>query len=265
MKRLLKTCTIIMGVAALATAAGASSADAASVVLRAAPTNADGQITLGDLFEGAGSAAHVVVGHRAGSNAVLDAGQVQMAARRAGLDWNNPTGLRRIVVRQGAASSAPVTGAANTAARPGATVEALTFTRSLAANDVIQPEDVAWTPVQAHLAQAGGPQDAAEVIGLSARRAMRAGQVVNARDLTAQVVIARNDMVEVTYQDSGIELTITGRAQRQAAVGEAVQVLNLQSNRTIEAVAVAPGRALAGPAAQSLRSAPARSLQFAAR
>ncbi|WP_292051365.1 flagella basal body P-ring formation protein FlgA [Brevundimonas sp. UBA5866] len=58
---------------------------------------------------------------------------------------------------------------------------------------------------------------------------------------------------------------MTGRAQRQAAVGEVVQVMNLQSNRTIEAVAVAPGRALAGPAAQAMRTPSARSLQFAAR
>lgn len=262
MKRLLQTATVIMGVAALAASAYASTAHAASVVLRPAPVDADGQITLGDLFDGAGSAAHVVVGHRSGGSAVLDAGQVQLVARRAGLEWNNPTGLRRIVVRQGAVSSAAPT--AN-APRQGAMVEALTFTRSLSANELVQPEDVAWTQVQAHLAPANGPQDAAEVIGLSARRAMRAGQVVNVRDLTAQVVIARNDMVEVLYQDNGIELTITGRAQRQAAVGEPVTILNLQSNRTIEAIAVSPGQAMAGPAAQAMRSASTRSLQFAAR
>ena len=261
MKRLLKTATVIMGLAAIAASALSSHAEAASVVLRSAPTDADGRITLGELFEGAGNAAHVVVGHRSGASAVLDAGQVQLAARRAGLDWSNPTGLRRIVVREGAGVSATT----NVAARPGATVEVLTLTRSLAANEVIQPEDVAWAPVQAHLAPAGGPQDAEEVIGMSARRALRAGQPISARDLSAPVVIARNDMVEVLYQDAGIELTITGRAQRQAAIGDVVQVMNLQSNRTIEAVAVAPGRAIAGPSAQAMRTQSARSLQFAAR
>ncbi|MHC3127136.1 flagellar basal body P-ring biosynthesis protein FlgA [Brevundimonas sp. GN22] len=264
MKRLLQTATVLLGAAALAASAYASSAHAASVVLRAAPVDADGRITLGELFEGAGSAAHVVVGQRAGSSAVLDAGQVQVIARRAGLEWNNPTGLRRIVVREGT-TAASTANTQSAAARPGAMVEALTFTRSLAANEPVQPEDVAWTQVQAHLAPANGPQDAADVIGLSPRRAMRAGQVVNTRDLTSPVVIARNDMVEVQYQDSGIELTITGRAQRQAAVGDAVTILNTQSNRTIEAVAVSPGRAIAGPAAQAMRSTPARSLQFAAR
>lgn len=263
MKRLLKTATVIMGAAALAASAWASDAEANEAVLRVNPTDADGRITLGELFEGAGNAASVVVGHRSGASAVLDAGQVQLAARRAGLNWSNPTGLRRIVVRQGA--EAATVGGTAMAARPGATVEVLALTRSLAANEIIQPEDVAWTPVQAHLAPSGGPQDANEVIGLSPRRALRAGQALSLRDLTTPVVIARNDMVEVLYQDNGIELTITGRALRQAAVGEVVQITNIQSNRTIEAVAVAPGRALAGPAAQAMRSQPARSLQFAAR
>ena len=263
MKRILTTATALMGLAALAASAMAGEAHASSVTLRAQPMDDDGRITLGELFEGAGAAANVVVAQRAGASVVLDAGQVQVAARRAGLNWANAEGLRRIIVREG--GSAPVTSAnAATATRAGATVEALTLTRSLSAGDIIQPEDLMWTAVQAHVAPAGAPQDAAEIIGLAARRPLRAGQTIMARDVAAPQVIARNDMVEVLYQDQGIELTITGRAQRQAALGEPVSILNLQSNRTIEAVAIGPGRALAGPAAQSQRTN-TRSLQFAAR
>lgn len=266
MKRLLKTATILMGASALAVSAFAMDAQAQSraVNLIPSPTDADGQITLGELFEGAGAAAGVVVGRRSGPSAVLDAAQVQIAARRAGLDWANTAGIRRIIVREGA-PLAVQSAMASAPARAGAMVEALTFTRSLSAGEVIQPEDVMWTQVQAHLAPVSGPQDAAEIIGLSARRPMRAGQAVNARDLAAPQVIARNDMVEVLYQDNGIELTITGRAQRNATQGDTVSILNLQSNRTIEAVAVAPGRAIAGPAAQMMRSASTRSNQYAAR
>lgn len=266
MKRLLKAATILMGASALAVSAFAADANANTVTLRLSPTDADGQITLGELFEGAGNAASVVVGRRAGSSAVLDAGQVQMAARRAGLVWSNSEGLRRIIVREGAPAPQPVQSAnAAVASRPGATVEALTYTRSLSAGEIVQPEDVMWTQVQAHLASASAPQDAGDIIGLSARRALRAGQPVNVRDLAAPQVIARNDMVEVLYQDQGIELTITGRAQRNASQGDTVSILNLQSNRTIEAVATGPGRAIAGPAAQMMRATSNRSNQYAAR
>ncbi|OYX14211.1 MAG: flagellar biosynthesis protein FlgA, partial [Brevundimonas diminuta] len=85
-------------VAAFAAPALATQALAGPVNLLPDPVDDDGRITLGELFDDAGAASNVVVGRRAGANAVLEASQVQIAARRAGLEWSNPTGLRRIVV-----------------------------------------------------------------------------------------------------------------------------------------------------------------------
>jgi flagella basal body P-ring formation protein FlgA len=250
---------------ALAFAALAAPALAGPVSLLPDPTDDDGRVTLGELFDDAGAASGVVVGQRLGATAVFEASQIQAAARRAGLDWSNPQGLRRIVVREGGAAPAEASArpaAATVASRPGATVEVLTYARSLAAGDIVQPSDVVWSTVQAHQAPAGGPQDADQVVGLSAKRALRAGAVVASRDLTSPQVIARNDMVEVAYTSGGVELTVTGKATRDASAGEAVPVQNTQSGRTIDAVAVGPGRAVAGPAAQMARANPQ---QFAAR
>lgn len=257
-------------VAAFAAPALATQALAGPVNLLPDPVDDDGRITLGELFDDAGAASNVVVGRRAGATAVLEASQVQIAARRAGLEWSNPTGLRRIVVREGGALSGGALpaeasarpAAASVSARAGTSVEVLTYARSLAAGDLIQPEDVVWASVQSHLAPAGGPQDAEAVIGLQAKRALRAGSPIGPRDLASPQVIARNDMVEVAYISDGVELTVTGKATRNASAGEAVPILNVQSNRTIDAVAVAPGRAVAGPAAQIARRNPQ---QFAAR
>ena len=162
-------------------------------------------------------------------------------------------GLRRVVVRDAGMAPGGVASARSSApvATRGATAEVLTYARNLAAGDVIQPEDVIWSTVQAHLAQGGSPSDADQVIGLSARRAVRAGTVVGARDLISPRVIARNDMVQVAFVAGGVSLTVTGRATRDAAVGEPVPVLNLTSGRTIDAVAAGPGRAVAGAAAHT--------------
>ncbi len=253
---------LTVAVAALVFAVvAATPALSSPVSLTAEPLDDDGRITLGELFDGAGSAASVVVATRGGPTAVLDAAQVQAAAARAGLQWSNPNGLRRIVVRQGSATSAAVTQASATAARPGATVEVLTYARSLASGDVVHPEDVVWSQVQAHQAPAGGPHDAEAVIGLSARRALRAGAPVQSRDLTAPQVIARGDMVQVAFISGGVSLTLTGRATRNAALGEAVVVTNIDSGRAIDAVAVGPGQAVTGPAAHAARANPQ---QFAA-
>jgi flagella basal body P-ring formation protein FlgA len=249
-------------------ALAASPALAGPVTLKANPVDADGRVTLGDVFDGAGSASEVVIASRAGPSVVFEAGQLQALASRAGLQWSNPQGLRRVVVRNadlapGAAPARVSTASASASAAPAAsraaTAEVLTYARNLAAGDVIQPEDVIWSSVQAHLAQGGSPSDAEQVIGLSARRALRAGSVVGARDLVSPRVIARNDMVEVAYVAGGVTLTVTGRATRDAAAGEPVPILNTTSGRTIDAVAYGPGRARAGAG-----SRPAHT-QFAAR
>lgn len=249
-------------VAALALAAGSAHADPVS--LRANPVDDDGRVTLGDLFDGAGAASGVVVASRSGPSVVLEAGQLQATAARSGLQWGNPQGLRRVVVRNAALAPGgavtAATAAATTATR-GATAEVLTYARNLATGDIVQPEDVIWSTVQAHLAPGGLPSDAGEVIGLSARRALRAGGVVGARDLVSPRVIARNDMVEVAFVAGGVSLTVTGRATRDAAAGEPVPVVNLTSGRTIDAIASGPGRAIAGPGAR----ASASSAQFAVR
>ncbi|HWW12341.1 MAG TPA: flagella basal body P-ring formation protein FlgA, partial [Brevundimonas sp.] len=53
------------------------SALAGPVTLKANPVDEDGQVTLGDIFEGAGGAANVVVGRRAGPSIVFEAAQLQ--------------------------------------------------------------------------------------------------------------------------------------------------------------------------------------------
>jgi flagella basal body P-ring formation protein FlgA len=249
---------------AAALSLAASPALAGPVTLKANPVDDDGRVTLGDLFDGAGSASGVVVASRAGPSVVFEAGQLQALASRAGLQWANPQGLRRVVVRNaamapGAVVPAVAGGAAPVAAR-GATVEVLTYARNLAAGDVLQPEDVIWSTVQSHLAQGGSPSDPDMVVGLSARRALRAGAVVGARDLVSPRVIARNDMVEVAFIAGGVTLTVTGRATRDAALGEPVPVLNTTSGRTIDAVASGPGQARAGAGSRVQAST-----QFAAR
>lgn len=82
-----------------------------------------------------------------------------------------------------------------------------------------------------------------------------------ARAALAERVITRNDMVEVAYEVGGVRLTITGRAEGNAAAGQRLAIRNLQSGRMIDAVAVGPGLAVAGPAAQDARVPQ----QFAAR
>lgn len=239
--------------AALCGALIAFPALAASVSLKADVADADGRVTLGDIFDGAGSASSVLVATRVGPSVVLDAAAVQGLARRSGLDWSNPQGLRRIVVRGGA--SAPG------AAAPRGNVEVLTWARSLNAGEVVQPQDMTWTKVAG--APSDTPRDAEAVIGMTARRPLREGSIVALRDVAAQQVIKAGDTVQVTWSDGGISLTLQAKALAAAAVGQSFDVQNPVSKKVIEAVATGPGQAVTGPEALRLKAAGAA--QYAAR
>ena len=52
----------------------------------------------------------------------------------------------------------------------------------------------------------------------------------------------RNEAVTITYEVPGIMLTVRGKALEAGAVGDVVGVLNIQSNRTVQATVIGPGR-----------------------
>jgi flagella basal body P-ring formation protein FlgA len=178
---------------------------------------------------------------------------VQSAARAAGLDWDNPGGFRRIFIK-GDAGPAASRASATAAVRDGRLVETLTYARSLAAGEIVQPQDVIWTKVQAHMVPADAPRDADAVIGQAARRPLREGAAVGQHDLSSPVVIRKDQVISVAYVADGVNLVLQGKALSDASVGSPVQVLNTQSKKTIEAVASGPGQAVAGPGAESLKA-----------
>ena len=227
-----------------------------SVSLRSDTTDADGRITLGELFDGAGAASDVVVATRVGPSAVLDAGAVQIAARRAGLDWANSNGVRRIIVRQG--SDAGLAGGA-----PRGNVEVLAYARSLATGEMVQPEDLVWVKMAATPADA--PRDADDVIGMTVKRPLRQGAAASLRDVSTPQVIKAGDIVAVTYEDDGVALTLQGKAMSAAAIGESLMVQNTASKKIIETVVTGPGSTAVGPQAMRLRANRNNTLRYAAR
>ncbi|WP_140984097.1 flagellar basal body P-ring formation chaperone FlgA [Asticcacaulis tiandongensis] len=234
------------------------------LVLKPSVTDADGRITIGDVFDNAGNAAHVVLGSRVGPTAVLDAGRVQAMARQAGAYWDNPQGLRRIVVSAGSDGSsgttrttqAPTTQAPTTQApttQAGRTREMLVFSRSMGANEIVGPSDVSYQPVQSHMATGAG-LEAADVIGKSVRYPIREGAVVRGSDLSNPVVIRRSEQVRVTWTAGALNLSMSGVAQKDAAVGDVLMVQNPQSKKMVEVVVTGPGTAVIGQTATQLRN-----------
>ena len=220
------------------------------VTLNANLTDATGQVTLGELFDDAGPGRDVVVAQRNGPSVVLDATAVQAFARRYGLDWENPQGIRRIIVRADAGGPAA-----------GRNREILTYAHSLMVGQIVQPDDLVWAKAAAAPVDAAPTVDA--VVGMAVRRPLREGDPVLARDVTAPLMVKAGDTVLVTYADDGVTLTLQGKAMANAAAGESFNVQNTVSKKLIEAVATGPDQAVVGP--EALRLKTERASQFALR
>jgi flagella basal body P-ring formation protein FlgA len=229
-----------------------------AVTLKADTANANGTVTLGDLFDGAGQAAGVPVATRQGATVALNANLVQQAARRAGLDWANAEGLRTIVVHGG-----PALGTVGAGVSAKGNVSVLTYARNISAGEIVQPADLVYAKVAG--AAPDAPTDADQVIGQAAKRPLREGAVVQARDIGAAMVIKAGDIVTVTYDAGGVSLSLQGKAMGAAGVGEPLAVQNTSSKKVVQTLVTGPGEAVVGPAADQLKSAPSRSARYAAR
>ena len=212
-----------------------------------------GMVTLGDLFEGAGGVGSVVVASGSGSSVVLDAGRLQATALANGLVWENAQGMRRVIAR----ADTPSGNGGSSIVRAGAPAErsakVLAYARDINAGELVQAQDLVWSPTLA-FAPADAPRDSGAVIGMAAKRPLRAGAAVSSRDLGVQPVIKKDDVIAVAYESDGVKLVLQGRALTSAGPGETVNVLNPSSKKIVQAVARGPGEAVVGPEADRLKS-----------
>jgi len=113
--------------------------------------------------------------------------------------------------------------------------------RGVARGEVIQPEDITFVSTPASRAPADALLDIDSLVGMAAKRALRAGVALKPFDLQRPTIIARGDIVLIRFSSGSIELTTRARALDDVAQGDQARFVNLQSSRIIEAVASEPG------------------------
>lgn len=119
--------------------------------------------------------------------------------------------------------------------------------RQVVAGDVITERDFEWVKLPTNRISRNLITDARGLVGMSPRRSLRIGQPVRLSDVEAPVIIAKGALVQVTYVNARMTLTTKGRALRDAALGEVVDILNLSSHQTIQGIASAPNQVRVNP------------------
>ena len=133
------------------------------------------------------------------------------------------------------------------------TVEASIVTRPLARGDLIKQSDIAIERRPKSEFSSEPPASAADIVGRAARSNVRAGQGLRASDLMKPELVKKNEMVLLHYEVPGIVLSMRGQALEFGTEGDLVNVLNIQSKRTIQGVITGAGRiTIRGPATARL-------------
>ena len=121
------------------------------------------------------------------------------------------------------------------------TIEAAVLARNIERNEVLKSSDV----VVERRPKAEVGTDAAgrdRAVGMQARRQLRAGQALRVADLAKPDLVQRDQNVTLIYESPGLYLTVRGKALEGGTEGDVVNVMNLQSKRTVSGVVSGRGQ-----------------------
>jgi flagella basal body P-ring formation protein FlgA len=89
--------------------------------------------------------------------------------------------------------------------------------------------------------------DGQVLVGMAAKRPLRAGVPLRGSDITQPKLVAKGDLVTIAFVAPGLSLSVRGKALEDGVQGQAIRVLNTQTNRTFDGAVAATGYVLVSP------------------
>ncbi|MDJ0932098.1 flagellar basal body P-ring formation chaperone FlgA [Breoghania sp.] len=96
--------------------------------------------------------------------------------------------------------------------------------------------------------------DPDRIVGMALRRSRTSCSFLMADDFEEPLAVERRGKMIITYKVSGLTLTVQGQAMADAVTSDVIDVLNIQSQRTIQTVVTGPGRVSVQPRTGALRT-----------
>jgi flagella basal body P-ring formation protein FlgA len=84
--------------------------------------------------------------------------------------------------------------------------------------------------------------DPTKIVGNAARRALPRGTLLREADIQRPELVEKNATVTMIHEQPGIQLSMRGKALVGGAMGDIIQVMNINSKRTVEATITGPNR-----------------------
>jgi flagella basal body P-ring formation protein FlgA len=143
------------------------------------------------------------------------------------------------------------------------TAEVVAVTRAIARGDVLRDADLAVVRRPKSEVTTDTFADLRDALGYAVRQDMKAGQIVRRTGLAKPQLVHRNEPVIMMFEQPGMILTLRGKALDSGAEGEMVNVMNLQSKRTLQGVVTGPNEVTISSMPQRAAAADVATMQRA--
>lgn len=111
---------------------------------------------------------------------------------------------------------------------------------SMSDGEVIRKRDIAWSKIPARKVNRNVVTSTDDLIGMAARRSLRAGTILRPNDIETPVMIEKGTLVTMAVTTDAMKLTATGRALEDGSRGDVIRLVNVSTHTTIEGVVVSP-------------------------
>ena len=113
---------------------------------------------------------------------------------------------------------------------------------TLRPGETVRPDDIRWQPVRARLVSENTVTDAADLIDMEPRRALRQDTPVRRGDLREPQTVSKGNVVTMLYETKAMSLSATGVAESSGTDGDIIRVRNRQTNLVVDARITGPDR-----------------------
>jgi len=141
-----------------------------------------------------------------------------------------------IVIRNNDDQPVRITGVAHEA------YDTLVATRALSRGEILRNSDVTIEKRSKSEVQGEPIREPSVAVGMALQQPMRPGQPIRSADIAKPQLVKRGVPVVLHYGVPGIALTVRGKAEDAGALGDTVNVMNIQSKRVVQGVVTGPGQ-----------------------
>jgi len=120
------------------------------------------------------------------------------------------------------------------------TIRVPVLSRPILKGDIVTAADVAMERRRRSDLAGDVYVDQARIVGNAARRALARGTLLREADMQRPEVVEKNTTVTMTWDQPGVQLTMRGKALAGGAMGDVIQVQNINSKRIVEAKVTGP-------------------------